>query len=115
MSQEDIGGRTTGRHARDTGWATLPTREAIMPELQHPPSGLTLYTCHVDRGGPAFLPHACRRAHEVLDEADVAYEGVIFGKGRPFALGTYGNRPELKRISGQEMLPVLAIPDGPTM
>jgi glutathione S-transferase len=86
-----------------------------MPELQHPPDELTLYTCHVDRGGPAFLPHACRRAHEALDEAGVAYDSVIFGKGRPLAIGTSGKRPDLKRISGQEKLPVLALTDGTTV
>jgi glutathione S-transferase len=75
----------------------------------------TLYTCHIDRGGPSFLPHACRGAHEALDEAGVAYEGVIYGKGRPFAIGTTGKRPDLKRISGQEKLPVLALTDGTTV
>jgi glutathione S-transferase len=83
-----------------------------MPDLQHPPAKLTLYTCHVGRGGPSFLPHGCRRAHEALDEAGIAYESVIFGKGRPLAIGTTGKRPDLKQISGQEKLPVLALTDG---
>jgi glutathione S-transferase len=86
-----------------------------MPDLQHPPAKLTLYTCHVGRGGPSFVPHGCRRAHQALDEAGIEYESVIFGKGRPRALGTTGKRPELKRISGQEQLPVLALPDGTTV
>jgi len=86
-----------------------------MPDLQHPPAELTLYTCHVGSGGPSFLPHGCRRAHEALDEAGIAYESVIFGKGRPLAIGTTGKRPELKRISGQEKLPVLALEDGTTV
>lgn len=86
-----------------------------MPDLQHPPAKLTLYTCHVGRGGPSFLPHGCRQAHEALDEAGIAYESVIFGKGRPLAIGTTGKRPELKRISGQEKLPVLALTDGTTV
>jgi glutathione S-transferase len=86
-----------------------------MPDLQHPPAKLTLYTCHVGRGGPRFLPHGCRRAHEALDEAGIAYESVSFGKGRPRGIGTTGKRPDLKRISGQEMLPVLALPDGTTV
>ena len=73
-----------------------------MPDLQHPPAKLTLYTCHVGRGGPSFLPHGCRQAHEALDEAGISYESVVFGKGRPLAIGTTGKRPELKRISGQE-------------
>jgi glutaredoxin len=86
-----------------------------MPDLQHPPAKLTLYTCHVGRGGPSFVPHGCRRAHQALDEAEIEYESVVFGKGRPRALGTTGKRSELKRISGQEQLPVLALPDGTTV
>ena len=86
-----------------------------MTELQHPPAKLTLYTCHVARGGPSVLPHGCRRAHEALDAAGIDYESVIFGKGRPLAIGTTGKRPDLKRISGQEKLPVLALTDGTTV
>lgn len=86
-----------------------------MPDLQHPPTKPTLYTCHVGRGGPPLVPHGCRRAHEALDESGVDYESVIFGKGRPFALGTKGKRPELRHISGQEKLPVLALSDGTTV
>jgi glutathione S-transferase len=86
-----------------------------MPELLHPPAKPTLYTCHIGRGGPSFLPHGCRRAHEALDQAGIDYEGVIFGKGRPLAIGTTGKRPDLKRISGQEKLPVLALTDGATV
>ena len=86
-----------------------------MRDLQHPPAKLTLYTCHVGRGGPSYVPHGCRRAHEALDEAGIEYESVIFGKGRPRGIGTTGKRPGLKRISGQEMLPVLALTDGSTV
>jgi hypothetical protein len=43
------------------------------------------------------------------------YDSVIFGKGRPLAIGTTGKRPDLKRISGQEKLPVLALTDGTTV
>jgi hypothetical protein len=86
-----------------------------MAELQHPPVKPTLYTCHVGHGGPSFLPHGCRGAHEALDKAGIAHESVIFGQGRPFGVGTTGKRPDLKRISGQEKLPVLALPDGTTV
>ena len=86
-----------------------------MTQLQHPPATPTLYTCHVGRGGPSLLPHGCRRAHQALDDAGIAYESVVFGKGRPFAVGTSGKRPDLKRISGQEKLPVLALTDGTTV
>jgi glutathione S-transferase len=51
----------------------------------------------------------------VLDKAGIAYESVVFGKGRPLAIGTTGKRPDSKRISGQETLPVLALTDGTTV
>jgi glutathione S-transferase len=84
-----------------------------VPEIEHPPSELTLYTCHIDRDGPPF--HPCRRVHAALDEAGVSYRTVVFDQNRPFGLRTGGKRPELKRISGQEKLPVLAMTDGSTL
>src|SRR5256885_14978776 len=86
-----------------------------MPDLHHPPANLTLYTCHVGRGGPSFLPHGCRRAHEALDEAGIAYESGIFGQDRPLAIGTTGQRPDLNPISGQGEPPVPAPTDGTTV
>ncbi len=77
------------------------------------PDKLTLYVCHVDQGGPK--PHACRKAHEALTEAGHDYDKVVFDKGRPLGLFTKGKRPDLKEMSGQEKLPVLALPDGQTI
>jgi hypothetical protein len=77
------------------------------------PDKLTLYVCHIDEGGPK--PHACRRAHEALRDAGHDYDKVVFARGRPFGLFTTGRRPELKQMSGQEKLPVLAFPDGKTI
>jgi glutathione S-transferase len=73
---------------------------------------LTLYVCHLDDRGPKA--HACRRAHEALRARGHEYETVVFGRNRPLGLFTTGRRPELKRISGQEKLPVLRLPDGTT-
>jgi glutathione S-transferase len=36
----------------------------------------------------------------------------VFDKNRPFGLFTHGKRPELKRMTGQEKLPVLELDDG---
>jgi glutathione S-transferase len=84
-----------------------------MPEIQHPPARLTLYSCqYEDRFGAV---HACSRAHRALDAAGIVHDFTVFGKGRPWAIGTTGTRPELKRISGQEKLPVLAMTDGTTI
>jgi hypothetical protein len=74
---------------------------------------LTLYVCHVDDGGPG--PHACKRAQRALRDAGHDFEKVVYAKGRPFGLFTKGRRPELKEMSGQEMLPVLKLPDGATV
>jgi hypothetical protein len=75
--------------------------------------GLTLYVCHVDDGGPG--PHACRRAQRALRDAGHHFEKVVYGKGHPFGLFTKGKRPDLKEMSGQEMLPVLQLADGSTV
>jgi glutathione S-transferase len=75
--------------------------------------GLKLYVCHVDDGGPG--PHACRRAQRALSDAGHEFEKAIYGKGHPFGLFTKGKRPDLKEMSGQEMLPVLQLPDGTTV
>jgi len=84
-----------------------------MTPLDHPPTEPTLYTCqYEDRFGAL---HACAKAHRALDEAGVTHRSQVLGKGRPMGLGTTGKRPELARISGQEKLPVLALPDGTTV
>lgn len=74
---------------------------------------LTLYVCHLDDGG--LPPHACKRAQRALREAGHDFEKVVFARGRLFGLFTKGRRPALKAFSGQEMLPVLKLPDGSTV
>ena len=74
---------------------------------------LTLYVCHIDEGGPK--PHACRRAQNALREHGHEFEKVIYARGHLFGLFTKGRRPELKQMSGQEMLPVLLLADGATI
>ena len=78
-----------------------------------PDDKLTLYVCHIDDGGPP--PHPCRRAQRALRDAGHDFDKVVFDKGKPFGLFTKGKRPELKEMSGQEMLPVLKLPDGGTV
>ena len=72
-----------------------------------------LYVCHIDEGGPS--PHACKRAQHALRDSGHDFDKIVFGKGIPFGLFTKGRRPQLKEISGQEQLPVLALPDGSTV
>ncbi len=75
-----------------------------------PPGANTLYVCHLDEG--SVPQHACRRAAKALRDNGHEFEKVIFGRGHLFGLFTTGKRPELKRISGQEKLPVLVASDG---
>lgn len=77
------------------------------------PDKLTLYVCSLDDGGPKI--HPCRRASEALEAAGIDFQRKVFDKNRPFGLFTKGKRPELKRLSGQEKLPVLALTDGTTV
>ena len=77
------------------------------------PDKLTLYVCHIDDGGPS--PHACKRAQRALRDTGHDFDKVVFDRGRPFGLFTSGRRPELKKMSGQEKLPVLQMPDGSTV
>jgi Glutathione S-transferase, N-terminal domain len=74
---------------------------------------LTLFVCHIDDGGPP--PHACKRAQRALRDAGQEFDKVIVGRGIPFGLFTTGRRPQLKKLSGQENLPVLQLPDGSTI
>ncbi|GAC1439853.1 MAG: hypothetical protein NVSMB51_18320 [Solirubrobacteraceae bacterium] len=74
------------------------------------PDKLMLLVCSVDQGG--FKQHPCRQAHEALEAAGHDHEKVVHDKAHPFGLRTTGRRPELKRLSGQEKLPVLLLPGG---
>ena len=59
--------------------------------------------------------HACRRSYEALEANGHDFEMNKFDRNRPFGLFTSGKRPELKRLSGQEKLPVLELDDGTTV
>ena len=70
----------------------------------------TLHVCHINRGGPKI--HPCRRVQEKLDDQGHSYEVNVFDRNRPAGLFTKGKRPALKRLTGQEKLPVLELDDG---
>lgn len=74
---------------------------------------LKLLVCHIDDGGPP--PHACKRAQRALRAEGHDFDKVVYARGIPFGLFTTGRRPELKKLSGQEKLPVLQLPDGSTI
>ena len=89
-------------------------RELDVPSPDSPSGGrLTLLVCHIDDGGPP--PHACKRAQRALAAAGHDFDKVVAARGVLFGLFTTGRRPGLKRLSGQEQLPVLRLPDGGTI
>jgi len=73
----------------------------------------TLYVCHADQDMPKI--HPCAKAHVALEKAGIDHEKIVYGKGKPFGIGTKGSRPDLAEISGQEKLPVLVLPGGETV
>jgi glutathione S-transferase len=84
-----------------------------MANIEDVPGELVLFTCHIDEGGPAL--HPCRRAHDALRQHGHHYRTEILDRNHPFGWFTTGKRPELKRVSGQEKLPVLQLADGSTV
>jgi glutathione S-transferase len=81
--------------------------------MDEEPGELTLFVCHIDAGGPPV--HPCRVAHSALRKHAHEYKTEVLDRNHPFGLFTRGRRPDLKRISGQEKLPVLQLPDGSTV
>jgi glutathione S-transferase len=89
-------------------------KELTVPSPDSPTGGrLTLLVCHIDDGGPP--PHACKRAQRALRQAGHDFDKVVAARGVVFGLFTTGRRPNLKRLTGQEQLPVLRLPDGTTI
>jgi hypothetical protein len=89
-------------------------RELAVPAPDSPTNGkLTLLVCHLDDGG--LPPHACKRAQRALRTAGHDFDKIVAARGVLFGLFTTGRRPGLKRLSGQERLPVLRLPDGSTI
>ena len=84
-----------------------------MANIEDRPGELVLYTCHIDEGGAPV--HPCARAHAALRDAGHQYRTEVADRNHPFGFFTTGKRPEIKRISGQEKLPVLQLPDGSTV
>ena len=89
-------------------------RELAVPAPDSPTGGkLTLLVCHIDDGG--LPPHACKRAQRALRAAGHDFDKIVAARGVLFGLFTTGRRPQLKRLSGQELLPVLRQPNGTTI
>jgi glutathione S-transferase len=82
---------------------------------------MVLYTCGQKKSFgslPGPLAHPCGRAAKALDEAGHSYELKVVGGYRfvPWTWpGRSRDRAEVKRLSGQQQVPILALDDGDVM
>jgi len=78
---------------------------------------MILYTCGAKKQGgalPGPLAHPCGRAAKALDDAGHDYELQTVGGYRmlPWTWRTRSrDRAEIKRLSGQEQVPILVLDD----
>jgi glutaredoxin len=72
---------------------------------------MDLYLCFAKGAGGAL--HPCAVAKNALDDAGLPYELKTVGglKNIPFTTSG-GKRDEIKRLSGQERVPILVLDDG---
>ncbi len=79
---------------------------------------MVLYTCGAEKSGgalPGPLAHPCGRAAKALDDAGHDYELKTVGGYRmmPWTWRTRSrDRAEIKRLSGQQQVPILVLDDG---
>jgi len=75
---------------------------------------MILFTCGTKTMGPGAL-HPCAKAGDALDDAGYEYEMKTV-KGYRLAFWTWGSRSkdraEVKKLSGQEGVPILVLDDG---
>ena len=75
---------------------------------------MILYTCGTKTMGPGFA-HPCAKAGNALDEAGYEYELKTVGGYRlmPWTWRSREkDRAEVKKLSGQEAVPILVLDDG---
>ena len=75
---------------------------------------MILYTCGTKKMGPGFM-HPCAKAGKALDAAGYEYELKTVGGYRlmPWTWGSREkDRAEVKKLSGQEGVPILVLDDG---
>ena len=79
---------------------------------------MVLYTCGAKKhagGLPGPAAHPCGRAAKALDDAGYSYELKVVGGYRlvPWTWGSRSrDRAEVKRLSGQQQVPILVLDDG---
>ena len=73
---------------------------------------MKLYVCTIadkDLPGPIKV-HSCTKAITALDKAGHTYERVVVTGGR-LTFNLTGNRDEVERLSGQQLVPILVLDD----
>ena len=74
-----------------------------------------LFTCPARTIGgslPSVLAHPCGRAAHALNQAGVPYEVEVVGGFKALPFTRRGKRDEIRRLTGQEDVPVLVTDDG---
>lgn len=75
---------------------------------------MRLYTCPAKTiGGTApVITHPCGKAAKALDDAGHTYEVEVVGGFKALPITRRGRRDEIRRLTGQEDVPVLVLDDG---
>lgn len=75
---------------------------------------MTLYTCGMQKRGATtpVIKHPCGVAAKALDDAGHSYEIQVVGGFKNLPLSRRGKRDEIRRLTGQDDVPVLLLDDG---
>ncbi len=75
---------------------------------------MKLYTCPARTIGGTIpvITHPCGRAAHALNEAGLTYEVETVGGFKALPITRRGKRDEIRRLTGQEDVPVLVLEDG---
>lgn len=75
---------------------------------------MVLYTCGMQKKGATtpLIKHPCGVAAKALDDAGYDYEIRVVGGFKNLPFSRRGKRDEIRRLTGQEDVPVLLLDDG---
>lgn len=75
---------------------------------------MRLYTCPARTigGTVPVITHPCGKAAKALDDAGHTYEVEVVGGFKALPITRRGKRDEIRRLTGQEDVPVLVLDDG---
>ena len=77
---------------------------------------MVLYTCGMKKRGATapVIKHPCGVAAKALDDAGHSYELRVVGGFKNLPFSRRGKRDEIRRLTGQDDVPVLLLDDGTT-